>query len=286
MNDIFLSLGIASWKNVATAFVLPPFPLLLLILLGARLMFRRRLLAWLMVLLGCSGLWLMACEGTGILLTQWLLKPPPALTPQQVTEIKRSPKTAIVVLGGGRRVYAPEYGTSTLHWRSLERLRYGIWLSRESGAPVAYSGGIGWGGNGGQTEADSAARVAERDFGRPLRWLENTSRDTRENALKTVALLRPQGIEHIVVVTNDYHMPRALANFERAQVQAATQPTTQATAQAATPAGAAARLRVTAAPMGQSSNTHVQGVDFLPSVRGYDKTWVVLHELLGNLIGA
>jgi uncharacterized SAM-binding protein YcdF (DUF218 family) len=284
MNDIILSLGLASWKNVATALVLPPFPLLLLILLGARLMFRRRLLAWLMVLLGCTGLWLAACEGTGILLTQWLLKPPPALTPQQITEIKRSPKTAIVVLGGGRRVYAPEYGTSTLHWRSIERLRYGIWLSRETNAPVAYSGGIGWGGNGGQTEAESAARVAERDFGRPLRWLESTSRDTRENALKTVALLRSQGIEHIVVVTNDYHMPRALANFERAQGQAPA--SAPASAPAPAQAGQGPRLRITAAPMGQSSSAHVQGVDFLPSARGYDKTWVVLHELLGNLMGA
>jgi uncharacterized SAM-binding protein YcdF (DUF218 family) len=278
MNDIFLSLGLASWKNVATSLVLPPFPLLLLVLIGARLMFRHRLWAWFIVLLGCSGLWLTACEGTGILLTQWLLKPPPALTPQQIAEIKRTPKTAIVVLGGGRRTFAPEYGTSTLHWRSVERLRYGIWLSRETNLPVAYSGGIGWGGSNGQTEAESAARIAERDFGRPLRWLENSSRDTRENAIKTLALLRPQGIEHIVVVTNDYHITRALANFERAQQGPG--------ASTATGAATSPRLRITAAPMGQSSSAHVQGVDFLPSARGFDKNWVVLHECLGNLMGA
>jgi uncharacterized SAM-binding protein YcdF (DUF218 family) len=269
MNAIFLTLGIESWKNVAAAFVLPPAPLLLLILVGARLMFRRRLTAWFLILLGCTGLWLVCCEGAGILLTQWALKPPPPLSVQQITELKRSPKTAIIVLGGGRRTFAPDYGVSTLNWRSAERLRYGIWLGRESGLPVGYSGGIGHGGAPGQTEADSAARIAERDFGRPLRWLEGESRDTRENAIKTLALLRPQGIEHIVLVTNDYHMRRALHNFEKVlQTQTGTP------------------MRVTAAPMGQPTDGRLQVIDFLPSPRGFDCTWIALHEWLGNLIGA
>ena len=57
---------------------------------------------------------------------------------------------------------------------------------------------------------------AEREFGRPLRWLEPGSSDTRENAVRTVALLQPQGIEQVVLVTHGYHMRRALRNFERA----------------------------------------------------------------------
>jgi uncharacterized SAM-binding protein YcdF (DUF218 family) len=269
MNEIFLSLGLESWKNVATALVLPPTPLLLLVLVGARLMFRRRLTAWFLILLGCSGLWLLCCEGAGILLTEWALKPPPPLSTQQIAEIKRTPKTAIIVLGGGRRTFAPDYGVTTLGWRSVERLRYGIWLGRESNQPVGYSGGIGHGGAPGQSEADSAARIAERDFARPLRWLEGASRDTRENAIKTVALLQPQGIEHIVLVTNDYHMQRALNNFNKA-LQA--QPT--------------ARMRITPAAMGQPTDGRLQVVDFLPSPRGFDRTWVALHEWLGKWVGA
>ena len=57
MNDIFLTLGIEAWKPVVGALLLPPLPLLLLILVGARLMFRRRLLAWLLILLGVMGLY-------------------------------------------------------------------------------------------------------------------------------------------------------------------------------------------------------------------------------------
>jgi hypothetical protein len=51
---------------------------------------------------------------------------------------------AIVVLGGGMEALAPEYGVSSLRATSLERLRYGIWLGRETGLPVAFSGGVGW----------------------------------------------------------------------------------------------------------------------------------------------
>jgi uncharacterized SAM-binding protein YcdF (DUF218 family) len=270
MNEIFLTLGIDSWKGVVATLVLPPVPFLLLIIVGARLMFRRRLTAWLLILLGCTSLWLLCCEGAGILLTEWALRPPPPLSVQQIAELKRAPKTAIVVLGGGRRTYAPEYGVTTLNWRGVERLRFGIWLSRETNLPVCFSGGIGHGGAPGRTEAESAARIAEREFGRPLRWQESSSRDTRENALGTLALLRPQGIEHVVVVTNDYHMRRALHNFERA-----------AQAQSG-----GARMRITAAPMGQPTDGRMELVDFLPSARGFDRTWLAFHEWLGNLTGA
>ena len=266
MNEIFLTLGIESWKPLISALVLPPVPFLLLVLVGARLMFRRRLLAWLLILLGVAGLWLMCTPATGKLLLNGLLRPPPSLGSEEIAELKKSPRTAIVVLGGGRRLLAPEYGVATLTPRSVERLRYGVWLSRETGLPMAFSGGVGHGGKPGPTEADIAARIAERDFGRPLRWLESTSRDTRENALRTVALLQPQGIEKIVVVTHADHMSRALRNFERA--------------------GASHKLKIVGAPLGGPNLGLPEPTDWLPSVQGFDANWVALHEWLGMLAGA
>lgn len=266
MNELFLTLGIEAWKPFLSALLLPPLPFLLLVLAGARLMFRRRLLAWLLVLLGCAGIWLMCTMAVGKALINGVLKPPPALGTEQVAELKKSPKTAIVVLGGGRKLLAPEYGISTLNWRSIERLRYGLWLSRETGLPVAFSGGVGLGAEPGLTEAEIAGRIAEREFGRPLRWQETESRDTRENALRTVALLRGQGIERIVVVTHNNHMPRSLRNFERA--------------------AAGTNLRLLAAPMGGEGTGRIKGVDWLPSSRGFDLVWVALHEWLGMLAGA
>ncbi len=264
MNEIFLSLGIESWKPLLSALVLPPVPFVLLILVGARLMFSRRLLAWFVVLLGVCGVWLMSTTAVGGALTQWLLMPPPALIESEINELKRAPRTTIVVLGGGRRLLAPEYGMSSLRPVSIERLRYGLWLARETSLPVGFSGGVGHGSPAGPTEAEIAARIAEREFGRKLTWQETESRDTRENAIKTVALLQQAGIEQIVLVTHSYHMRRSIENFRRA----------------------GPKLRIVAAPMGMRAAGRLQVRDWLPSAEGFEQTRMALHEWFGHLAGA
>lgn len=267
MNELFLTLGIEGWKPALTSLLLPPLPLLLLVLVGARLMFRSRLLAWGLILLGVLGLYLSCTTAFTRLLLRGLTQPPPALHAQDIAALRKAPQTAIVVLGSGRQVLAPEYGISTLRERTVERLRYGIWLSRETALPVAYSGGIGHGAAEGPTEAEIAARVAEREFGRPLKWAEGESRDTRENALRTVALLRRDGIHRIVLVTHDYHMRRALRNFQRA-------------AERGPP------LALVAAPMGLPSSNRITPRDWLPEARNMEVTARVMHEWLGWLAGA
>ncbi len=267
MNDLFLTLGIEAWKPILSTLLFSPLPLLLLVLVGARLMFRRRLLAWLLILLGVVPLYLACTNAVSGLLERGLTRPPPALSADDIGALKKAPRTAIVVLGGGRRELAPEYGVSTLHQRSIERLRFGIWLSRESNLPLAFSGGIGHGAKDGPTEAEIAARIAEREFGRPLRWTESESRDTRENALRTAALLRKDGIEQIVLVTHGYHMRRALRNFERA-------------AALGTP------MKIVAAPMGLPSSTRIEARDWLPIASNLQRTTIALHEWLGYLFGA
>lgn len=266
MNEIFLALGIESWKPILTTLVLPPVPMLVLVLLGARLMFSRRLLAWLLVLLGTVGIWFSCTTALAQGLQLWMLKPVLALTEGQIGELKKAPRSVIVVLGGGRRTYAPEYGVSTLNERSLDRLRYGVWLAKETGLPLAFSGGLGHGAEPGATEAEIAARVAERELGRALKYTESESRDTRENAIKTVALLAPAGIEQIVLVTHDYHMTRALRNFQRAI--------------------AGRKITVLPAPMGLPASGALRLADWLPTASGFEKNRLVLHEWLGRMLGA
>ena len=106
-------------------------------------------------------------------------------------EVQAKKPVAIVVLGAGVEPFAPEYGVSSLLYPSLERLRYGLWLARETGAPVAFSGGVGLGQPDAAAEAKVAAKIAAEEFNRPLRWQEEDSRDTRENATRTLALLKP-----------------------------------------------------------------------------------------------
>jgi uncharacterized SAM-binding protein YcdF (DUF218 family) len=48
---------------------------------------------------------------------------------------------------------------------------------------------------------------------------DGDSRDTRENALRSFALLSPQGITRIALVTHDWHMQRSKMLFEAAGFQ-------------------------------------------------------------------
>lgn len=271
MNEIFLSLGIESWKPVLSNLLLPPVPLLLLLLAGARLMLWRRGVGWLLVLLSVLGLWFGATSVAGEWLQRHLLKPPAPLVGEPLAKLKREAAKApiaIVVLGGGRESRAPEYGVASLSPHSLERLRYGIWLGRETGAPVLFSGGTGYAAQPGASEAEVAAGIAAREFARPLRWTESSSRDTRENALFTTTLLRDQGIARLVVVTHGWHMARALRAF---RVAAARE-------------GAAWDL--VPAPMGLAPRVERPVLRWMPSSEGFLLVRAVLREQVGWILGA
>ncbi len=270
MNGLFELLGIQSWKPILTALVLPPVPFLVLMLVGARLILPRRGLGWLLVLLSVAGLWLSHCTGVGRFLEQALVRVPPALGPDRIAALKaddkHKPHTAIVVLGGGMEPYAPEYGVSNLTWSSLERLRYGLWLSRRTGIAAGFTGGEGWAAAAGTPEAQVAARIAAEEFQLPLRWTEAHSRDTRENALRTVPLLQRAGISHVLLVTHGVHMPRALRAFEQAAAQAG--------------------MRIEPAPLGLAVRSESRTFDWLPTTRGYRRVSRALHEWLALRMGA
>jgi uncharacterized SAM-binding protein YcdF (DUF218 family) len=269
LNSLFVILGIESWKPVLAALVLPPVPLLLLTLIGARLLLPRRGLGWLLIIVSVALLWLSACSGAARGLMQLMLQPPAALSFDRVRELRADAAAkkpiAIVILGGGAEPFAPEYGVSSLQEQSLERLRYGLWLSRETGAPIAYSGGIAWAQKDAPPEARIAAKIAAEEFRQVIRWQEEDSRDTRENAAHTLALLRPAGIDHVVLVTHGYHMPRALRDFREAAGPAIT---------------------IEPAPMGLAKNLDMPALDWMPSGPGFVRMRQVLHEIVGKAAGA
>ena len=269
VNSLFVVLGIESWKPMIAALLLPPVPLLLLTLVGARLLLPRRGLGWLLIVVSVVLLWLSACTGAARAVAQLLLPPPPALSFDRVRELRvevaaRKP-VAIVILGAGVEPFAPEYGVSSLQYPSLERLRYGLWLGRETGAPIAFSGGVGWGQSDAAPEARVAAKIAADEFGRPLKWIEEDSRDTRENASRTMALLKPAGIDHIVLVTHGYHMARAMRAFNEA---------------------AGPDVRIEPAPMGLARKLESPVLEWMPSTRGFNEMRQVLRELVGKVAGA
>lgn len=271
VNEIFQSLGASSLKPVLTALALPPVPLLLLTLVGARLIPSRRGWGWMLVMGSVAGLWLSGCSASAEWLQRTLLQPPPALTSARVAELRESTPSGrgvIVVLGGGVMPFAPEYGRATLLPASVERLRYGLWLGRETGLPVGFSGGAGHAQPDAPAEADVAATLAAREFGRPLAFVENGSRDTRENAARTLALLKGRGVDRIVLVTQAYHMPRSLRAFEQAAARAGVTPD------------------LVPAPIETAPVQQQPALRWMPGHEGQALTRRVLREWLGLLAGA
>jgi uncharacterized SAM-binding protein YcdF (DUF218 family) len=172
------------------------------------------------------------------------------------------------MLGGGREARAPEYGVASLSPLSLERLRYGVWLSRETGAPMMFSGGLGHSAEPGAPEADVAAEIAQREFLRPLRWVESKSRDTRENARYAIDALREQEVTQLVLVTHGWHMQRALRAFKEEATRAQL------------------KWEVVPAPMGLAPPVERPVLRWIPSSEGAQLVRAVLREKIGWAAGS
>jgi uncharacterized SAM-binding protein YcdF (DUF218 family) len=167
---------------------------------------------------------------------------------------------AIVVLAAGRVRQAPEYGGRDIpDYVALARLRYAAHLQRRTGLPVLVSGGSAGGSTGrsAYTLAHAMATALREDFGVPVRWVEDRSRDTGENATFSARLLKKDGVTRILLVTDAMHMPRSKAVFERAG------------------------LEVTGAPTmffgKQAQSVHA----WLPSAEGMRRSWYAIYELIG-----
>jgi uncharacterized SAM-binding protein YcdF (DUF218 family) len=271
VNDIFSTLGLLDWKPWVATLLLPPVPLLWLLLLAWWWQRRRPALATLLLMGSVLALWFSQCQVTAALLEQQLTVSP-SLSMQRITEMRRGggdARTAVVVLGGGARALASEYGESHLSGMSMERLHYALWLARQLAVPVLASGGTGWAQPDTPGEATIAARIASRDYGRALRWVESESRDTRGNARLSLPLLQNDGITQVVLVTHGWHMRRALRAFD----------------EEARRIGMAVRL--VPAPMGLVAD-HRQTLlqRWVPSAEGNQRVRQALREWIGLAAGA
>ncbi len=207
-------------RPLLASLFIPPAPLVFFVAVGLLLVRRKPVLGPAVSCTSAALLWLCSTVGFAQLLVPSLLEPPPVLGATRIEQLRDNQAskstTAIIVLGSGIFQSAPEYQGPNLTDHSLERLRYGIWLSRRTGIPVGFSGGVGWAGEPGASEAQTARRIAETEFKHPLRWYEDQSRDTLENARFSVAMLRDEGVRHIIVVSSALQAKRARRAFDRA----------------------------------------------------------------------
>lgn len=202
-------------RKALAALVLPPSGPLLLALAGLALLGRRprlgRTLAW----FGVGALLVLCLPVISHLLLR-SLEPP-------VVDLRRAADAqAIVILGGGLRRNAAEFGGDTLARLTLERVRYGALVARATRLPVLVSGGSVYGGT---AEATLMKRALEQEFSVEVRWSEDRSRDTRSNAAESASILLPAGVKRVLLVAHGFDMPRASAEFTSAGFQVTPAPT-------------------------------------------------------------
>ena len=238
-------------KAFLKALVLPPTGLLLLAAVGLGL--RRRFprggvaLAW----TGVLALLALSMPAVAAFLLRTLDSSPPI-------DIERAEGAqAVVILGGGTRRDAPEYGGDTLGQLTLERVRYGARVARLTGLPILVSGGSVLGG---EPEAKLMRESLQGEFGIGVRWIEDYSRTTHENALRSSEILRAAGISRVVLVAHSFDMPRATAEF------------------------AAVGITCVPAPTGIASREPIAAIDFVPSISGLQGSYYALYEILANFV--
>ncbi len=263
------------WLEVArpllASLLIPPAPLVFLLAVGVLLFRSRPLLGGALAAASATLLWLCSTVGMAQILVPALLDPPAFLTPTRIEALRDShaakpSTTAIIVLGSGIFQSAPEYQGPNLTDHSLERLRYGIWLSRKTSIPVGFAGGVGWAGEPGASEAQTARQIAESEFHHPLRWIEDQSRDTLENARFSVAMLRKDGVRHVIVVSSALQSRRAMRAFTTAAVGAG--------------------MMIEAAPMSGAVRLDSAIYNWIPTPYGAGLVPTILREWAAYLAGA
>lgn len=235
--------------NLVAALLLPPLNLLLLGGLGLHLQRRRRPMGRWLLLLSLGGLLLLSTPFVSGYLLGLVSTPP--LVP------KGGEADAIVILGGGLKDKEVEYGGDTLGSYTIERVRYGAWLARRLGKPVLVSGGRV--SDDMRTEGSVMRAALETEYGIPVRWVEERSTNTGENARYSAELLRRDGITRIYLVSHAWHLKRAAPQFQRAG------------------------LRVVAAGTGYP-DTGEDGAgiaDFIPNAKAMLESYLAFHEGIG-----
>lgn len=237
-------------KKLLSALILPPTGPLLVAIAGLLLMKWRPRLGRSLAAIGVGALFLLSLpvvEG-GL---SWLLYRDGPVDLRRTQDAQ-----AVVILGGGLRRDTLDYGGDTLGRLTLDRVRYGAWIARQTKLPVLVTGGsIG----GSAAEADVMARALVDEFGIAVRWRETEAYNTHENARFSAAILKRAGIARVLLVSHGFDAPRARAEFEAAGLQVIPAPT-------------------------HVSEFSIEGPrDLLPNMASLHGSYYACYELLANL---
>ena len=164
---------------------------------------------------------------------------------------------AIVIFSAGS-LLGPEYGGITVASPgSLSRALYGAYLERATGLPVLITGGRP--GADGVSEAESIRRILEEELNVSIRWIGHQARDTLENARETHALLAPEGIKRVLLISGAFTMRRAAAALSAFGFDVIPAPTTYRS----------------------FPDSSLLGSDFIPTLRALNTNLWAIEEYMG-----
>jgi uncharacterized SAM-binding protein YcdF (DUF218 family) len=98
------------------------------------------------------------------------------------------------------------------------------------------------------------------EFGVPVRWVEARSHNTHQNAVRSAAILRANGVSRVILVGHAFDFPRTRNEFESAGIS------------------------VVPAPIGIPSLDDVSALDFVPGLLGLQRSYFACYELLANAL--
>lgn len=238
-------------KKILSALILPPTSLLLLAFVGLWISRKHPKTGRTLAALSLAALLLLSLPVTGNALLQSLETAPP------ISEAQIKEAQAIIILGGGNNIKAPEFGNEdTANCWTLQRLRYGAYLQQQTGEPILVSGGAPFGG---RPEAEAMAETLQRDFHAKNIWTEDQSKDTAENAAYSATILTKHGVKRIALVSQAWHLARAIKLFEQQG------------------------LTVYPAPTGYTHEDNEPIIRWLPKASALDKSSIALKEYLGRI---
>jgi uncharacterized SAM-binding protein YcdF (DUF218 family) len=200
--------------------LMPPMCLLWVTIVGVLVAFRWRRLGLTIALLSSLALYALCTPFVSERLLRSLESSVPAPSADAVASAE-----AIVILSGDFEYADPNQSEGTdandVGLLTLERLRLAAHLYRRKPLPVLVTGGSE---PGKESAAAIMARVLAQDYGIQARWIEDKALTTYENATYSVAILRKNHVSRAIIVTQAWHLPRAIWSFERAGVIAIPAP--------------------------------------------------------------
>jgi uncharacterized SAM-binding protein YcdF (DUF218 family) len=121
---------------------------------------------------------------------------------------------AIAVLSGDVYHGKPGGVPDDVGLLTLERLRLAASLYHAHPLPILVTGGVE--GNNAESSAALMADTLQQDYGIKTAWLEEHADNTYQNGAFSATILKANNISRVIVVTEAWHLPRAVWSFAHA----------------------------------------------------------------------